>query len=157
MEPVPSANPQMASLGLSYERFSTRLIQIPVPVDARAPKYLDEYRQVDKRDPDTGNLNRFITSEPVRFGLEITLNEGFAHGFYDGVLVKLFSIHSGTMIWKKKFPKKIQKEPLLKAETIIIDSIEAIIEGQFMTDVKFGLDLLTAGTYIAREKLSFAC
>ncbi|PQE04222.1 hypothetical protein CJF31_00004258 [Rutstroemia sp. NJR-2017a BVV2] len=142
---LPSANPQMASLGLSYERFSTRLIQNPV--HAKAPKYLDEYMQVDKKDPETGNLTRFIISEPVLFGLEITLNAGFTYGFYDGVLVKLFSIHSGTMIWKKKFPKTIQKGPLTKAETIIIDSIEAIVDGQLMTDVKFGLDLLTAGDY----------
>jgi hypothetical protein len=110
---------------------------------------------VDKRNPETGKLTRFIISEPVTFGLEMTLNAGFNYGFYDGVLVKLISMHSETIIWKKKFPKTSRKGQLEKAETIIIDSIEAIVDGQLMTNVNFRLDLLTDGKYTALETFYF--
>jgi hypothetical protein len=147
MVELPSADTQMASLGLWDERFSTRLIQNPVNV--KAPKYLDEYMDICKEDPETGNLTRYIISEPVTFSVEITLSKSFDYGVYDGVLVKLIDINSGIMIWKKKFPKGGYSGPPGEARKIIIDSIEAIADGKLMTNVNLSLGLLTDGTYFA--------
>ncbi|PQE13934.1 hypothetical protein CJF30_00006742 [Rutstroemia sp. NJR-2017a BBW] len=126
-----------ASLGRYSERFSVRLIQSPIHAEAR--NYIDEYTEVSKEEPQTGKLTRFIMSEPVTFGIEITLKPGFTYGSYDGVQVTLSSSHSRSMIWKKKFPKTSQKG----AKTIIINSIYTIVDGQLTTNVNFGLDLLT--------------
>ncbi|PQE08935.1 hypothetical protein CJF32_00002680 [Rutstroemia sp. NJR-2017a WRK4] len=142
----PSSDKQEASLGDQCERYSVRLIQ--TQVHATAPKYLDEYMEVDKKDPQTGSLTRFILSEPFTFGIEITLNERFTYGSYDGVRVKLFSLHSGTMIWKKKFPKEVQKGPLRRARKFIIDSVEAIADGQLLTNANLSFDSLTDDDFL---------
>ncbi|KAF7935418.1 uncharacterized protein EAE97_008325 [Botrytis byssoidea] len=87
-----------AFLGESYERFSVRL---PYS-DSKKTQYLDEYMEVGKKDPETGELTLFIFSKEEKFGLEVTLNAGFNHGYYDGVMVKLSDVNSGDVIWQKK-------------------------------------------------------
>ncbi|KAF7932193.1 hypothetical protein EAE99_003433 [Botrytis elliptica] len=121
-----------ASLGESYERFSVRLPHS----DGKKSQYLDEYMEVGKKDPKTGELTRFIFSKEEEFGLEITLNAGFNHGYYDGVMVKLSDVNSGDLIWQKKYPKSNAKEPSQQDQKILIDSIDhAIIDGKLRSKV----------------------
>ncbi|THV51406.1 hypothetical protein BGAL_0112g00270 [Botrytis galanthina] len=121
-----------ASLGESYERFSVRLTHS----DSKKSKYLDEYMEVGKKDPETGELTRFIFSKEDKFGLEITMNAGFNYGYYDGVMVKLSDVNSGDVIWQKKYPKSDVKEPSQQDQKILIGSIDyAIIDGKLRSKV----------------------
>ncbi|TGO09244.1 hypothetical protein BTUL_0174g00270 [Botrytis tulipae] len=121
-----------ASLRESYERFSVRL-----PYSgSKKSQYLDEYMEVGKKDPETGKLTRFIFSKEEKFGLEITLNAGFNHGYYDGIMVKLSDANSGDVIWQKKYPKSNLKEPSQQDQKILIGSIDyAIVDGKLRSKV----------------------
>ncbi|KAF5871097.1 uncharacterized protein Bfra_007610 [Botrytis fragariae] len=121
-----------ASLGESYERFSVRLPHS----NGKESKYLDEYMEVGKKDPKTGELTRFIFSKEETFGLEITLKAGFNHGYYDGVIVKLSDVNSGGIVWQKRYPKSNVKEPSQQDQKILIGSIDyAMIDGKLKSKV----------------------
>ncbi|KAF7865790.1 hypothetical protein EAF04_005955 [Stromatinia cepivora] len=129
-----------ACLGESYDRFSVRLRTFPMISDTSKQKYLDEFMEVGKKDRETGELTRFIVSNDEAFGLEITLKQGFNHGYYDGVMIKLSDVHSGSLIWQKKYPKSNAKEPSQKDESILIESIDyAIIDGGLRSNVHMKL------------------
>ncbi|KAA8563671.1 hypothetical protein EYC84_011692 [Monilinia fructicola] len=108
--------------------------------DASEQKYIDEYMEVGKRDEETGMLTRFITSNDEMFGLEVTMKKGFNHGYYDGVMIALYDVHSGNMFWEKRYPKSCEKEPRQKDESILIDSIHcATVDGQVRSNVRMKL------------------
>lgn len=133
-----------ASLGESYECFSVRLTHF----DSKESKYLDEYMEVGKKDPETGELTRFIFSKEDKFGLEITMNAGFNYKYYDGVMVKLSDVNSGDVIWQKKYPKSDVKEPSQQDQKILIGSIDyAIIDGKLRSKVLMKLAPLVPGMF----------
>lgn len=137
-----------ACLGESYERFSVRLLTLPIHSNASKRKYLDEYVEVGKRDQERGEVTRFIVSNDEVFGLEVTLKEGFNHGYYDGVMIKLSDVHSGSIVWQKKYPKSNAKDSSLKDEKILIESIDyAIIDGVLRSNVCLKLAPLVPGLY----------
>ncbi|KAB8291827.1 hypothetical protein EYC80_006610 [Monilinia laxa] len=129
-----------ACLGDSSERFSVRLPLYPIFSDASKQKYIDEYMEVGKKDEETGMLTRFITSYDEMFGLEVIMNKGFNHGYYDGVMITLYDVHSGDKFWEKRYPKSGEKEPRQKDESILIDSIHcATVDSQLRSNVRMKL------------------
>ncbi|KAF7944471.1 hypothetical protein EAE96_010862 [Botrytis aclada] len=143
-----------ASLGELYERFSVRLPHL----GSEKPRYLDEYMEVGKKDPNTGKLTRFISSKEEKFSLEITLKEGFNHGYYDGVIVKLSDIHSGDIIWQNKYPKLNVKESTEQDQKILIGSIDyAIIDGELRSKVLMKLAPLVEETDFIKPGADDTC
>ncbi|KAJ8068377.1 hypothetical protein OCU04_003939 [Sclerotinia nivalis] len=146
-----------ACLGESYERFSVRLRTFPMLPDTSKQKYFDEYMEVGKKDRETGELTRFIVSNDEAFGLEITLKQGFNHGYY-GVMIKLSDVHSGSLIWQKKYPKYNAKEPSQKDERILIESIDyAIIDGGLRSNVHMKLAPLVPENDFIKPGANGAC
>ncbi|KAI9649992.1 hypothetical protein NHQ30_000005 [Ciborinia camelliae] len=136
------------SLGDSYERFSIRLLTHPIHSGSSQQKYIEEYMEVGKKDPATGELTRFIISKDEVFGVEVTLQKGFNHGYYDGVMIKLSDVHSGVVFWQKKYPKSSSKEPSREDKTILIESIDyAVIEGKLRSNVRMNLVPLISENY----------
>ncbi|ESZ94539.1 hypothetical protein SBOR_5082 [Sclerotinia borealis F-4128] len=138
-----------ACLGDSYERFSVCLPTLPISPDASKQKYLDEYMEVGKKDRETGELTRFIVSNDEEFGLEVTVKEGFNYRFYDGVMIDLYDVHSGIMVWQKKYPKSDAQGSSQKDEKILIESIDhAIVEGQLRSKARLKLASLVLDDFI---------
>ncbi|QSZ37864.1 hypothetical protein DSL72_008964 [Monilinia vaccinii-corymbosi] len=130
-----------ACLGESYERFSVRLPTYPILSDASIQRYVHEYMEVGKKDAQNGKLTRFIASNEELFGLEVTMMEGFNHGYYDGVMIKLCDVHSGGTLWQKKYPKSSSaREPMQKDKRILIESLDySKIDGTWKSNVQMKL------------------